>query len=160
MPRAAAERCCEDAASERTDHFRAVLCIDRDHPLFFDRDCGHVHAICLMEAVQQTTIAIAHLFYRVPLDVESVLTECSAQFRSVATIDDPLIAEHTVSGHVYRRGRLVRMQTSVVMRQGNLERVRITGTIVLLRKDQLRYLEERASAGDPGKPELGQRAGC
>ena len=159
MPRAAAERGCEHAASERTDHFRAVLCIDRDHPLFFDRDCGHVHAICLMEATQQTTIAIAHLFYGVPLDVESVLTECSAQFRSVATIDDPLIAEQTMSGHAYRRGRLVRMQTEVVIRQGNLEKVRITGTIVLLRKDQLRYLEERASVGDPRNPELVQRAG-
>jgi hypothetical protein len=49
-----------DAAPDRMDHFRATLCINRDHPLFFDRDCGHVHAICLMEAAQQTTIAIAH----------------------------------------------------------------------------------------------------
>ena len=149
-PPATAGRSAEDAASGRTDHFRAVLCINRDHPLFFDRDCGHVHAICFMEATQQTTMAIAHLFYGVPLHVECVLTECSAQFRSMANVGEPLIAEQTMSRHVYRRGRLVRMQTAVVIRQGNLERVRITGTIVLLKKDQLGYLEERAGMGDAG----------
>ena len=99
-----------------------------------------------MEATQQTTMAIAHLFYGVPLHVECVLTECSAQFRSMANVGEPLIAEQTMSRHVYRRGRLVRMQTAVVIRQGNLERVRITGTIVLL-KDQLRYLEARRLGG-------------
>lgn len=149
-PPATAGRSAEDAASGRTDHFRAVLCINWDHPLFFDRDCGHVHAICFMEATQQTTMAIAHLFYGVPLHVECVLTECSAQFRSMANVGEPLIAEQTMSRHVYRRGRLVRMQTAVVIRQGNLERVRITGTIVLLKKDQLGYLEERAGMGDAG----------
>jgi A-factor biosynthesis hotdog domain len=147
-----------DAAPDRMDHFRATLCINRDHPLFFDRDCGHVHAICLMEAAQQTTIAIAHLFYDVPLDVECVQTECSAQFRSIANIDDPLIAEQTMSGHVYRRGRLVKVQTAIVFRQGNLERVRIAGTIVLLKNEQLKYLEERASVGD--LPKLQSSACC
>jgi hypothetical protein len=142
------KRSAENPGSGRTDHFRAVLRMDRDHPLFFDRDCGHVHAICLMEAVQQTSIAIAHLFYGVPLDVECVHTECSAQFRSMATMDDPLIVEQIMSGHIYRRGRLVRMQAVVVIRQGNLERARFTGTAVLLRKEQLKYLEERAAAGD------------
>ena len=150
QPPATAGRSAEDAASGRTDHLRAVLCINWDHPLFFDRDCGHVHAICFMEATQQTTMAIAHLFYGVPLHVECVLTECSAQFRSMANVGEPLIAEQTMSRHVYRRGRLVRMQTAVVIRQGNLERVRITGTIVLLKKDQLGYLEERAGMGDAG----------
>jgi hypothetical protein len=159
-PPATGGRNAEDAASDRTDHFRAVLCINRDHPLFFDRDYGHVHAICFMEATQQTTMAMAHLFYGVPLHVECVLTECSAQFRSMASIDDPLIAEQTASGHVYRRGRLVRMQTEVVIRQGNLERVRITGTMVLLKKDQLRYLEQRAADPvDPPNPGVIQQTG-
>ena len=159
-PPATGGRSAEDAASDRTDHFRAVLCINRDHPLFFDRECGHVHAICFMEATQQTTMAIAHLFYGVPLHVECVLTECSAQFRSMANVGEPLIAEQTMSRHVYRRGRLVRMQTAVVIRQGNLERVRITGTIVLLKKDQLRYLEERAGMGDAGNLGPVQPMGC
>jgi hypothetical protein len=65
-----------------------------------------------------------------------------------------------MSRHVYRRGRLVRMQTAVVIRQGNLERVRITGTIVLLKKDQLRYLEERAGIGDAGNLGPLQPIGC
>jgi len=135
-----------DATPERMDHFRAFLCINRDHPLFFDRDRGHVHAICLMEAAQQTTIAIAHLFYDVPLDVECVETECSAQFRSMTNINDPLVAEQTMSGHVYRRQRLVKVRTAIVFRQGNLERVRITGTMVLLKNEQLKYLEERTQS--------------
>jgi hypothetical protein len=52
------------------------------------------------------------------------------------------------------------MQTEVVIRQGNLERVRITGTMVLLKKDQLRYLEERASMGDAGNLDPLQPIGC
>jgi len=141
-------------AADRTDHFRAILRINRDHPLFFDRDCGHVHAICFMEAVQQTAMATAHLFYGVPLDVEFVLTECSAKFRSLADIEDPLIADQTMSAQVYRRGRLVRMHTAVVIRQGALERVRLAGTMLLLKKGQLKYLEERAGTADPPNPRL------
>ena len=118
--------------------------INRKHLLWFEHDCGHVHGICLMEAAQQITFAIAHLFYGVPLDMEFAVTECSAQFHSMASVDDPLIAEQTMSGHVYRRGRLVRVQSAVVIRQGSLERVRITATVVLLNKDQLKYLEKRA----------------
>jgi hypothetical protein len=135
----------KDGARDRTDHFRAVLCINRDHPLFFDRDRGHVHAICFMEAAQQTAMAVAHLFYGVPLDVEFVTTDCSAKFLSVANIDEPLIADQIVSAHVYRRGRLVRMHTTFVIRQGSLERVRLAGIIVLLKREQLKHLEERAS---------------
>lgn len=141
-----------DLARQRTDHFRVVLRIKRDHPLFFDRDRGHVHAICFMEAAQQSAMAVAHLFYGVPLDVEFVTTECSAQFLSVANIDDPLIADQTVSDHVYRRGRLIRMHTALVIRQGSLERARLAGTIILLKKQQLKYLEECASAADPAIP--------
>ncbi len=148
QPQTSAKKGNEAAETHRTDHFRAVLCVTRDHPLFFDRDCGHVHAICLMEAAQQTTIAIAHLFYGVPLDVESVQTECSAQFRSMATVDAPLLVEQSISGHVYRRGRLMRMQATVLIRQGNLERVRIAGTVLLLKKELLKYLEELSAAGD------------
>ena len=85
-------------------------------------------------------------------------TECSAQFRSIANIDDHLIAEQTMSGHVYRRGRLVKVQTGIVFRQGNLERVRIAGTIVLLKNEQLKYLEGRASVGD--LPKLQSSARC
>src|SRR5262245_24275914 len=58
----------QNSASGGTDHFRAFLCISREHLLLFERDCGHVHGICLMEAAQQTTFAVAHLFYGVPLD--------------------------------------------------------------------------------------------
>jgi hypothetical protein len=144
QPPAKVKKGSEDAALERTDHFRGIPWVHRDHPLYFDRDRGHVHGIFLMEAAQQTVMATAHLFYGVPLDGEFVLTECSAQFRSVANMDDPLIAEVTMSDHVYRKGRLVRMQSAVVIRQGNLERARMSGTMVLLSKDQLKYLEQRA----------------
>jgi AICAR transformylase/IMP cyclohydrolase PurH len=102
-----------------------------------------------MEAAQQTAIAVAHLFYGVPLDVEFVATDCSAKFLSVANIDEPLIADQTVSAHVYRRGRLVRMHTTLVIHQAGLERVRLAGTMVLLKREQLRHLEERASTTYP-----------
>jgi hypothetical protein len=135
----------QNSASGGADHFRAFLCISREHLLPFERDCGHVHGICLMEAAQQITSAIAHLFYGVPLDMEFAVTDCSAHFSSMAGVDVPLIAEQAISGHVYRRGRLVRMRLSLVIRQGNLETVRMTATVVVLKKDQLKYLEERAA---------------
>jgi hypothetical protein len=47
-----------------------------------------------------------------------------------------------------------------VIRQGNIERVRITGTMVLLKKDQLRYLEQRAAdPADAPNPGVIQRTG-
>jgi A-factor biosynthesis hotdog protein len=131
-------------ATGRTDHFRGILCVHRGHTFFFEHERAHVPGIYLIEAARQMSIAAAHMFYEVPFDVyEFVMTECSARFRNVANIDDPLIAEQTLSRHVYRKGRLVSMYGVVVIRQGHLEIASLSGSIVLLSRNQLKYLEGR-----------------
>jgi hypothetical protein len=132
-----------ERATGRTDHFHGVLCVHRDHTFFFEHERAHVPGIYLIEAARQMSIAVAHMFYEVPFDLEFVMTECSAQFRNVANIDDPIIAEQALSRHVYRKGRLISYYPAVVIRQGNLEIARMSGTIVLLSKNQLKYLEAR-----------------
>jgi len=61
----------------------------------------------------------------------------------MATFDDPIIAEKTLSKHVYRKGRLVRVNMSVIIRQGAVEIARMSSNLVLLTKQQLSYLEQR-----------------
>jgi hypothetical protein len=130
-------------ATGRTDHFRGILLVDESQVAFFESDCGHVPGLCLVDAAEQVSIAVAHMFYKVPFDIKFVITECSAQFRNVAKINDPLITEQTLTDHVYRKGRLASMRSSVVIRQGSLEIARMSGTLVFLDKQQLSYLEQR-----------------
>jgi hypothetical protein len=137
---------CEEGnngGSNRTDHFRGLLCVHHNHPFFFERGSGHVPALYLFEAIRQMSSAVAHMFYNVPIESEVVVTESWAQFRNMATLDDPIIAEKTLSKHVYRKGRLLRMNMSVVIRQGALEIARMSSDLVLLSKQQLSYLEQR-----------------
>jgi hypothetical protein len=130
--------------TDRTDHFRGELCVHRDHTFFFEHERAHVPGIYLIEGARQMSIAAAHMFYEVPFGVyEFVMTECSARFRNVANLVDPLIAEQTLSKHVYRKGRLLSMYGVVVIRQNNLEIASLSGTVVLLNKNQLKYLEAR-----------------
>jgi hypothetical protein len=133
-------------ATDRTDHFRGVLCVHDNHPFFFERKgSGHVPALYLFEAIRQMSSAVAHMFYNVPIDSEVVVTESSAQFRNMATLHDPIIAEKTLSKHVYRKGRLVRMTMSVVIRQDALEIARMSSNLVLLTREQLSCLEQRGA---------------
>jgi hypothetical protein len=130
--------------TERVDHFRGVLCVHPDHLFFFDRrGGGHVPALYLFEAIRQMSSAIAHMFYKVPIETEVAVAESWAQFRNMATLGDPIIAEKTFSKHVYRKSRLVRMHMSVVIRQGTLEIARMSSDLVLLTGQQLSYLEQR-----------------
>jgi hypothetical protein len=130
-------------AVNRTDHFRGVLCVHRNHPFFFERGSSHVPALYLFEAIRQMSSAVAHMFYNVPIESDIAVTESWAQFRNMATLDDPIIAEKTLSKHVYRKGRLVRMNMSVIIRQGTREIARMSSNLVLLTKQQLSYLEQR-----------------
>jgi hypothetical protein len=131
--------------SARSDHFRGILCVHKDHTFFFEHDRDHVPGLYLIEAARQMSIAIAHVFYKVSFDIEFVMTKSTAQFRNIANLDDPLLAEQTTSGHVYRKGRLTSLYSEVVIRQRGLEIARLSGTMILLNKHQLQYLEQRGN---------------
>jgi hypothetical protein len=143
VPAPAEQDQAAEAQSGRTDHFRGILCVHKSHKFFFEHDRNHVSGLYLIEASRQMSIAVAHVFYTVPFDVEFVMTECSAQFRNVANLDDPLLAELVTSGHVYRKGQLSSMYSEIVVRQRNLEVARLAGTMILLSRQQLQYLEQR-----------------
>jgi hypothetical protein len=134
-----------EAASSRTVHFRGVICVHRDHAFFFEHERAHVPGLYLMEAIRQMSMAVAHEFYNVPFELEFVLTDCSARFRHVANVDDPLIAEQALSRFTYRKGRLTSMYGTTTVRQGNFEIARLSGTMVFLSKSQLKYLEARSN---------------
>jgi hypothetical protein len=132
-----------DGRSGRTDHFHGVVRVHQGHKFFFEHDRSHISGLYLIEASRQMSIAVAHLFYQVSLDVEFVMTECSAQFSNVANLEDPLLAKQMMSGHVYRKGRLSSMHSEIVIRQRNVQVARLAGTMILLSKVQLQYLEQR-----------------
>jgi len=134
-----------DSSSARTDHFRGIVCVHPEHKFFFEHDGDHVSGLYLVEVARQMSVAVTHIFYNVPLDIEFVMTECAARFRNVANRDDPLIAEQTTSGHAYRKGRLVSVHSEIVFRQRGIEIARLSGTMILLSKHQLQYLEQRGS---------------
>jgi hypothetical protein len=128
----------------RIDHFQGMLLVDASQVPFFESDCDHVPGLSLIDASEQTSIAIVHMFYKVPFEIKFLITDSAAQFRNVAKINEPLFVEQTMTDHVYRRGRLVSMRTAIVIRQRSLEIARMSGTIVLLDRKQLSYLEQRA----------------
>jgi A-factor biosynthesis hotdog domain len=143
VPAPARQAQVADGEPGRTDHFRGILCVHDGHKFFFEHDAGHVSGLYMIEASRQMSIAVAHVFYKVPFDVEFVMTECSAQFRNVANREDPLLAEMTVSSHAYRKGRLSSVYSEIVIHQRGVEVARLAGTMILLSKQQLQYLEQR-----------------
>jgi len=136
-----------DSPSARTDHFRGIVCVHPENKFFFEHDGGHVSGLYLIEVARQMSVAVTHMFYNVPLDIEFVMTECSAHFRNVANRDDPLIAQQTTSRHAYRRGRLVSLLSEIVIHQRGVEIARLSGAMILLHKHQLQYLERRGGRG-------------
>ena len=89
------------------------------------------------------SVAVAHMFYGVPFGVEFVLTELAVAFRSMANIHDSLIAYNTMSRHVFRKGQLASMHSAGVIRQGDTEVARMSGTMILMDKNLLKRLERR-----------------
>jgi hypothetical protein len=134
-----------EAASSRTDHFRGVICIHRDHAFFFEHERAHIPGLYLMEAIRQMSMAVAHKFYNVAFELEFVLTDCSARFHHVANVEDSIIAEQALSRFTYRKGRLTSMYGTTTVRQGHFEIARLSGTMVFLSKSQLKYLEARSN---------------
>lgn len=129
----------------REDHFRGRLYIQREHDFFFEHARDHVPGLYLIEAGRQMSVAIAHMFYGVPFGTEFILTDLAVEFRSMATLDHPIIAHNMMSHHVFRKGRLASMRSGGVIRQGDADIARIAGTMVLMDKDMMKRLERRNS---------------
>jgi hypothetical protein len=123
-----------EQAPSRQDHFRGTLYIQRNYSFFFEHARVHVPGLYLIEAGRQMSVAVAHMFYGVPFGVEFIMTELNVEFRNMANVHDPLIAYNIMGRHVYRKGQLASMYSSGVIRQGELDIVRMSGTMVLTDK--------------------------
>ena len=131
--------------STRQDHFRGALYVQRTHRFFFEHARDHVPGLYLIEAGRQMSVAVAHMFYGVPFGVEFIMTELNVDFRNMANIHDPLLAYNTMSRHVFRKGQLASMYSAGVIRQGELDVARMSGTMVMMDKGLLKRLERRGA---------------
>ena len=129
----------------REDHFRGTLYVQRAHRFFFEHAREHVPGLYLIEAGRQMSVAVAHMFYGVPFGVEFIMTELNVDFRNMANIHDPLIAYNTMSRHVFRKGQLSSMYSAGVIRQGELDVARMSGTMVMMDKGLMKRLERRGA---------------
>ena len=135
----------DQQAPTRRDHFRGALYVQQNHRFFFEHARDHVPGLYLIEAGRQMSVAVAHMFYGVPFDIEFIMTELNVEFRNMANIHDPLIAYNTMSRHVFRKGQLASMYSAGVIRQGDLDVARMSGTMVLMDKNLLKRLERRGA---------------
>lgn len=131
--------------SAREDHFRGTLYVQQAHRFFFEHARDHVPGLYLIEAGRQMSVAVAHMFYGVPFGTEFIMTELNVDFRNMANIRDPLIAYNTMSRHVFRKGQLASMYSAGVIRQGELDVARMSGTMVMMDKGLLKRLERRGA---------------
>lgn len=99
----------ERVSEARPDDLVAQLAIDLAHPYHFEHPQDHVPGMMLMEAGRQLALAVAHLFYEVPMDSVFVLQDVTVGFQHFAALDEPLFIYSTVREKEYRRGRLVAM---------------------------------------------------
>jgi hypothetical protein len=130
-------------APSRRDHFQGRLYVQRGHRFFFEHPRDHVPGLYLIEAGRQMSVAIAHMFYGVPFGTEFVMTDLAVEFRNMANIQDPLVAHNVMSRHVHRKGQLMSMHSSGVIRQGGLDVAKMAGTMVLMDPNILKRLERR-----------------
>jgi hypothetical protein len=98
-------------AGDRADEYFAELAIDREHPYHFEHRQDHVPGMMLIEAGRQLAMAIAHLYYQVPLGSVFVLNEVSIAFSRFAELGTPVHVHYRVRDKVFRREQLVALSS-------------------------------------------------
>lgn len=101
------------------DDLVAQLTLDQKHPYHFEHPQDHVPGMMLMEAGRQLALAVAHLFYDVPLDTVFILKHVTASFQRFAELEEPVFVYSWVREKEYRRNRLVSMRYEGEFIQGN-----------------------------------------
>ena len=98
-------------SAECPDEHLAQLAIDTQHPYHFEHAQDHVPGMMLVEAGRQLAMAIAHIYYQVPLQVVFVLNEVSIAFSQFAELSAPIYVHSKVMDKSYRREQLVAMSS-------------------------------------------------
>jgi hypothetical protein len=91
-------------------HF-AELGIDSQHPYHFEHAQDHVPGMMLVEAGRQLAMAIAHLYFEVPLKSVFVINEVSITFHHFADLGRPIYIHSVVRDKAFRRDQLVAMSS-------------------------------------------------
>jgi hypothetical protein len=100
-----------EVSADSPDEHVAELAIDAQHPYHFEHAQDHVPGMMLVEAGRQLAMAIAHLYYQVPLDAVFVLNEVSIAFNRFAELSMPIFVHSQVRDKVFRRDQLMAMSS-------------------------------------------------
>jgi hypothetical protein len=141
-------------AADHPDQHVAELAIDDRHPYHFEHAQDHVPGMMLIEAGRQMAMAIAHLYYQVPLDVVFVLNEVSISFSRFAELGRPVFIHSTVADKVQRRDQLAAMSLGGDFIQGGEVLGSMSGRWTMLDRALIERLRRRArgdaAAAGPG----------
>lgn len=104
-----------------SDSFLSYLLMENTHPYFFEHDYDHIPGMMIIEGGRQIGVAIAHMFYNVPLGKAFILNELNIRFGKYVEINKPLFTFSRVTNIKYRKGELLKMMHEGFFFQDNCE---------------------------------------
>jgi 2-oxo-3-(phosphooxy)propyl 3-oxoalkanoate synthase len=140
-----------EAVPQGLDEHVAELAIDREHPYHFEHPQDHVPGMMLVEAGRQLAMAIAHIFYKVPLDAVFVLDEVTINFRRFAELSAPIYVHSKVREKQYRRDQLTSMSNGGDFLQDGEVVGTLTGRWTMYDRALISRLRRRAAV-NPAAP--------
>lgn len=78
------------------DEVHSFLCVNSNHPFFFDHSREHIPGIMLIEAGRQKAMAVAHKYHEVSFDKVFFINEFQMKFFSFAKTSRPVIIKSKV----------------------------------------------------------------
>lgn len=78
------------------DEFHSFLCVNSNHPFFFDHSREHIPGIMLIEAGRQKAMAVAHKYHEVSFDKLFFINDFQMKFFSFAKTSRPVILKSKV----------------------------------------------------------------
>jgi hypothetical protein len=78
------------------DEFHSFICVNTNHPFFFDHSRDHIPGIMLIEAGRQKAMAIVHKYYQVSFDMVFFINDFQMKFFNFAKTSSPVILKSKV----------------------------------------------------------------
>jgi 2-oxo-3-(phosphooxy)propyl 3-oxoalkanoate synthase len=78
------------------DEFHSFICVNTNHPFFFDHSREHIPGIMLIEAGRQKAMAIVHKYYEVSFDKVFFINDFQMKFFSFAQTSLPVVIKSKV----------------------------------------------------------------
>lgn len=101
------------------------------HAFFYEHAKDHVPGLYLIEAARQFGIALAHLYYDVPLDRPFIMDDLHVRFFRFAETARPLFVIGHVHEKSYQDGHLAHMRTTATFVQDGMEVCAVEGNFLI-----------------------------